>query len=124
MSYTEEDVRVEAARQYKEILSDADSLSVMERMADRSPWGPLEEDALADAEEKVSSEMKRAADLSRWAVDMGAEALVPAADEVTIRDNTGRAIMRVHFAFEPELTRESQTSVMGSVAQHLSNTLA
>lgn len=123
-SYTEEDVRAEAARQYKEILSDSGYTSVGERMDGESRWRGLDDDDWDKAANAVEDLLDKVADLSRWAVDMGAEALVPAMEEVTIRDNTGRAIMRVHFAFEPELTRESQTSVMGSVAQHLSNTLA
>lgn len=119
MSYTEEDIRVEAARQYKEILSDSGYTSVGERMDGESRWRGLDDDDWDKAANAVEDRLDKVADLSRWAVDMGANGLQPSGDGVTAKAGDVPRV-QVHFAFAPDVNEEARFKVITSVGQYLS----
>jgi len=83
--YTNDDLRREAARQYAEIVSMPDLLEVGDEMRPRpiastsgdtpetaTTWGQLSGDDFHDARNEVQELLDDVADMSRWAVDLGA----------------------------------------------------
>lgn len=116
--YTDADLRMEAARQLAALAEDPDTVGVSEQMADSivdstddgaasgTTWNQLlvapapddEYEAFDTAREKVHSLITGAADLSEWAVDLGADGLQPTAEALSL--DVG---IRVHFAFTPDM---------------------
>ncbi|MFD5566595.1 hypothetical protein [Streptomyces cadmiisoli] len=85
LPYTNDDLRREAARQYAEIVSKPDLLEVGDEMRTRpiastaggkpekaTTWTQLSGDEFHDARNEVQELLDDAADVSRWAVDLGA----------------------------------------------------
>lgn len=84
--YTDTDLRVEAARQYAEVLRAPDRLEVQDEMQgtpipSRSGdgqtvrWGQLSGDDLHDAANDVHELLDDAPDLSRWAINLSGNVL-------------------------------------------------
>lgn len=86
--YTDDDLRREAARQYAEVLRSPDLLEVGDEMQPRpiastagtnpekaTRWIELSGDDFHDARNEVQELLDDAADVSRWAVDLGANCL-------------------------------------------------
>ncbi|MBR8638681.1 hypothetical protein KEF29_03545 [Streptomyces tuirus] len=88
LTYTDADLRAEAARQYAEVLRDPDRLEVGDEMRnttipsavggdpeDGLTWGHLPYDDFHDAANDVHQLLDDAPDMSRWAVDLAASYL-------------------------------------------------
>lgn len=141
--YTTDDLRAEAARQHATLTEDADFMGVGEAMEDRyvestvtdpdariertgSTWAellPVEADdgeAYDEARRSIHKLISHAADVSAWAVNLGADGLEPEDHDVTLKADE-RPIVRAHFAFAPELSNEARTAFVegiGASAAH------
>jgi hypothetical protein len=83
--HTDADLRAEAARQYAEALRSPDRVEVGDEMqgapipsrssSEPFHWGQLSGDDFHDAGNEVHQLLDDAPDLSRWAVDLGANCL-------------------------------------------------
>ncbi|MFD5384341.1 hypothetical protein ACFWMG_05090 [Streptomyces sp. NPDC127074] len=121
--YTDDDLRAEAARQHKTLTEDPDFMGVGEQMEDSpiesttalvdAPVGPtwgeaLTEDGYDAAQRKIHDLITSAADVSDWAISLGADGLEP--DDHTIQlavgdrtDSADEPTVRMHFAFHPDM---------------------
>lgn len=124
--YTDDDLRAEAARQHAALTKDPDFVGVGEAMEDRyvestvadpnartertgSTWGELlpNRGDFGTAQNVIRSLIGRAADVSEWAVNLGADGLEPDQHQFTL--NAGpKPIIRVHFGFAPELSDDGR----------------
>lgn len=136
--YTDDDLRAEAARQHATLTEDPDFMGVGEQMEgtfidstdDNDPDGvedsgstwdeALDEDQFDEAQRKIHDLINGAVDVSAWAVNLGADGLQPEDHDVTLKADE-RPIVRVHFAFAPELSNEARTAFVegiGATAAH------
>ena len=108
--YTDNDLRTEAARQHAALADDPDFMGVGEAMEDRAItqdrvalWGDLGEDQYDAAQRKIHDLINGAADVSRWAIDLGAEELTPAEHHLIHGDEGGPVRAAFHIALDPHL---------------------
>jgi hypothetical protein len=141
--YTDTDLRTEAARQHATVTEDPDFVGVGERMqdsevaslapqhtaedidgqpndADGVTWSqllPPEADACEAydlAQNRIYDLIQGAADVSEWAVALGADQLQPSTEhEITIE--AGRPVARIHFAFEADMPEDMRTSLVEGI---------
>ncbi|MEV7793381.1 hypothetical protein AB0O68_15520 [Streptomyces sp. NPDC087512] len=136
--YTDDDLRAEAARQHAGLTEDPDFMGVGEAMEDAwvpsvettedgsaRTWKQLfvvedetgddeDDTAYAEAQEKIHALIRSAANVSTWAVSLGADNLQPSTGH-TITLNAGRPIARIHFAFEPGMPEEMRTLLVEGI---------
>lgn len=135
--YTDADLRAEAARQHAGLTEDPDYMGIGEQMGDRfvryevvdpehggqmpapgSPrWDDLDEEQFDDAQRKIHGLITGAVCLSDWAVDLGADGLVPDGHVITIGGEQTAA--RIHFAFAPGLDDGQRAAIVHAVAHHV-----
>jgi hypothetical protein len=144
--YTDEDLRAEAARQHATLLEDPDFMGVGEMMqdsevaslapqhaaedidgqpndADGATWNqllPPEADnceAYDLAQNQIYDLIQSAADVSEWAVNLGADGLEPSNEHVITIDGSGKPIARIHFAFEPGMDDDMRTALVQGIGQ-------
>ncbi|MGW1546639.1 hypothetical protein [Streptomyces sp. NPDC002346] len=128
--YTDEDLRAEAARQHATLTEDPDFMGVGEQMdsADIPSYGPeedeegridpdagawkwdelLDEDEFNAAQRKIHDLINGAADVSEWAVNLGADGLEPDGHTLQLGASDGaegndEPTVRMHFAFHPDM---------------------
>ncbi|MFI8853643.1 hypothetical protein ACIGW3_26105 [Streptomyces sp. NPDC053499] len=121
--YTDEDLRAEAARQHVALTKDPDFMGVGEQMDGRpipstivglAPesgepsemsrrWHQLDEDDFDAAQRKIHKLISSAADVSAWAVDLGADGLEPEDHTITL-DGDDTPLIRVHLAFRSDMS--------------------
>ncbi|WP_372344669.1 hypothetical protein [Streptomyces sp. KL116D] len=143
LPYTDDDLRAEAGRQHAVLAEDPDFMGVGEMMADAEvvslapqhtptdvngqpndadgvTWDGLlcpetdDCEAFGEAQRKIHDLIQGAADTSRWAVDLGADDLKPSGERVDIAED-GKALVRIHFAFHPDMPAELRASVIAAV---------
>jgi hypothetical protein len=125
--YTDEDLRAEAARQHATLTEDPDFVGVGEQMQDTEidsllppeeadgAEGPhwdelLDEDQFDEAQRKIHHLISHAADVSEWAVNLGADGLQPDGHTLQLGskeagdDDSEQPFVRMHFAFHPDAT--------------------
>jgi hypothetical protein len=131
LPYTDDDLRVEAAicllalstaPAVPDILRWLTGAYVESlRNADRSgqTWDDILDSAgLADVARKVHDLAIAAADVSRWAVQLGADGLEP--DERQFEVKAGdKVIARVHFAFDPDMADDMRTALVTGLSDAL-----
>ncbi|WP_328846150.1 hypothetical protein [Streptomyces sp. NBC_00258] len=113
-AYTTADLLAEAARQHKTATEDPDFSGIGEQMEghkipsrDDFQWDQLDEDDFDKAHRAIDDLLGKAADVSRWAVELGADGLEPEDHQFTL--NAGPTpIIRVHFGFAPGLGDEGR----------------
>lgn len=120
--YTDDDLRAEAARQIKYTLDNLDTDGLLDastyELGHGGRWEQLAEGDWRDALRRVDELVEGAADVSEWAVNLGADGLEPsAAHEITI--DAGRPIARVLFAFEPGMPEEMRTALVEGLSHAL-----
>ncbi|MFB6626472.1 hypothetical protein ACFCWD_28890 [Streptomyces sp. NPDC056374] len=139
--YTDADLRAEAARQHAALTEDPDFVGVGEQMedarvgsveakgdgsgrtwaellADEGDWdGPYEE-----AQGRIHDLINAAADVSDWAVALGADGLEPS-DGVLSLKGDDKPIVRVHFAFDPDMPDEMRESFIEGVGSEIARYL-
>lgn len=55
--------------------------------------------------------------MSEWAVDLGADGLVPSTEHQLTLDGDSKPIVRVHFAFEPGVSDGMKNALVTGLAQ-------
>lgn len=136
--YTDEDLRAEAARQHATLTEDPDFMGVGEAMEDRyvestatdpdariertgSTWAellPVEADdgeAYDEARRAIHKLISRAADLSEWAVDIGADELEPLDSALSMQTATG-PLVRILFAVRPDMPEDMRNALVEGIA--------
>jgi hypothetical protein len=139
LPYTEADLRYEAARQYAIFMDDPEFMSVGEMMEDSEVqslaasvkaggddpytyWGTLlpynhdDGNAYNKAQREIHSLITNAADLSEWAVEMGADDLRPERLPVDVKNVDGITVMRAHFAFAPHISEAKKNALVSLIA--------
>ncbi|MGW4493814.1 hypothetical protein [Streptomyces sp. NPDC004376] len=142
--YTDDDLRTEAARQHATLTEDPDFTGVGEAMEDSyvestvidedpdfqpegSTWGELlpynHDDGAAynQVQRAIHRLISRAADVSQWAVNLGADGLEPEEHSITL--GAGKPIARIHFAFEPDMPEGMRTALVEGIGQAIADHL-
>ncbi|MFF6847064.1 hypothetical protein [Streptomyces antimycoticus] len=143
--YTDADLRAEAARQHKTLTEDPDFMGVGEAMedaeveslvpehtardidgqpndADGVTWGQLlpynhdDGNAYNVAQRKIHDLINSAADVSEWAVGLGADGLKPIDGSLNIKDSHGDYRVRLHLAFAPDMDEETRKEIVDRIA--------
>lgn len=118
--YTDDDLRAEAARQHHGLTEDPDFMCIGERMEYRTipstapagegqNWDDLPPHDLEEAQRSVARLLEGAADVSDWAINLGADGLEPDEHRITLSAGE-KPIIRVHFAFAPEMSDPARTA--------------
>ncbi|MFE7899215.1 hypothetical protein ACFU3E_17130 [Streptomyces sp. NPDC057424] len=134
--YTDADLRAEAARQHATASEDPDFMGVGEQMeytfidstiVDPDPatgtepitgntWDALAPHDFEAAQRDIHRLINGAADVSEWAVNLGADGLEP--DEHQLTWSAGeQPIVRVHFAFHPRMHAEARDYLVTAVGE-------
>lgn len=132
--YTDDDLRVEAGRQHQLHIAHSNPRLLLGRMLD----GPIEStrrgddvltwdealncDEFDESKNAIADLIRGAADTSRWAIDLGADGLVPFTEHA-ITLNAGRPIARIHFAFEPEMPEEMRDHLVAGLGEAINQEL-
>lgn len=124
--YTDDDLITEAARQHQNAVEDPEFMCIGEQMensviASRADWSSeawwhsLGEDDFDAAQRAIDDLLNNAADTSEWAINLGADGLVPDAErQITI--NAGeKPIARVLLAFEPGVSEDSRNALVTGI---------
>lgn len=112
--YTNDDLRAEAARQHYSLTDDADYGCVGESMADEGIgdtseiWGALPHPDYEAAQSAIHDLIIHAADISEWAVDLGADHLEPAHHSITFGDSDEKPFVRLHIAYGPDVPQSAR----------------
>lgn len=137
--YTDEDLRAEAARQHVALTEDPDFMGIGEQMQDTeieslippeeadgaegTHWDELlDEDQFNEAQRQIHDLINGAADVSEWAINLGADGLEPSGEHlITVSADNGveRPIARIHFAFEPGMPEEMRTAFVQGIGQSI-----
>lgn len=124
--YTDDDLRAEAAREIKYTLDNIDTDGLLEssthELGDGSRWEQLAEGDWREALRRVDDLVEGAADVSEWAINLGADGLEPSDEHlITVNADNGveRPIARIHFAFEPGMPEEMRTAFVQGIGQAL-----
>lgn len=131
--YTTADLRAEAARQHANATEDPDFMGIGERMegsriestvtdpdapvttaAGGRTWDMLARDDFESAQRAVDELLTSAADVSEWAVNLGADGLEPCGSDLEVKGG-GRPIIRVHFAFDKDMPDDVRQSFVAGV---------
>ncbi|MBW5420314.1 hypothetical protein GKQ77_01845 [Streptomyces sp. BG9H] len=131
--YTDADLRAEAARQHAELTEDPDFMGIAEQMigtripstvtdpgapvtstAGGRTWDMLARPDFDAAQRTVAQLLADAADTCAWAVNLGADNLVPSTEHA-ITINASRPIARVLFAFEPGMPEDMGTALVEGI---------
>ncbi|MFE2047936.1 hypothetical protein ACFXAS_05475 [Streptomyces sp. NPDC059459] len=119
--YTDDDLRAEAARQHAVLAEDPDFMGVSEQMQGQEVtpdggvnWDDWSDETFEAAQREIHSLIQGAADVSEWAVNLGADNLQPSTEHA-ITLNAGRPIARIHFAFEPDMPEEMRTLLVEGI---------
>ncbi|MGW4043018.1 hypothetical protein [Streptomyces sp. NPDC004721] len=137
--YTDHDLRTEAARQHYIATEDPEFMCVGEQMQDteiesllppeeadgaEAPhWDELlDEDQFNEAQRKIHGLINGAADVSKWAIDLGADGLEPEDHTLTV-DGDDKPLVRLHCAFSPGLDDQARIAFMSRLARVMANAL-
>lgn len=129
--YTADDLRHEAARQHRVLVSrftaSLDAGAVLGRMldapvqstasdSDTLTWDEaLNCDQLDEPTGPISDLIRGAADVSEWAILLGADGLVPSTDHALGVTADDRPIARVLFAYAPDVPDEARTALRQAI---------
>ncbi len=130
---TDTDLRAEAARQHATLAEDPDFMGVGEMMDGRhvhyeadeaagclmpppgTPrWDELDEDTFEAAQRSIHDLINGAADVSEWAVELGADGLEPSEQQLTL--GRGEPRVRIHFAFAPDMSETDRRDFVAEIA--------
>ena len=129
--YTDDDLRAEAARQHRTATDDPDFSGISERMeghkiASRGDfqWDQLGDHDFDTAQRAIDDLLGDAADVSQWAIGLGADGLQPSDEHEITMNGDGKAIARIHFAFEPGMAEEMRTALVQGIGEAIDDALA
>ena len=139
--YTDDDLRAEAAAQHYTATTDPDFMGIGEQMEDSIvastedgdtgltwhellvPEGGGSYEAYGEAQRAIDDLLGNAADVSRWAIDLGADGLEPSDEHVISLGADDKPIARIHFAFEPGMPDEMRTALVEGIGEAIANAL-
>jgi hypothetical protein len=78
-------------------------------------WSHLPQEDFEAAQRSIDTLLTRAADVSDWAVNLGADGLEPHADTVDIPTENGEIGVRILFAFHPKMTPKMRKIIIDAV---------
>lgn len=122
-TYTDADLRAEAALQHKAATEDLSFSGVSEQMEGHKipsrggfQWDQLEDADFDKAQRSVDTLLEEAADVSRWAVDLGADDLEPDEHQFTL--SAGPVpLIRVHFGFASGLSDDGRNAFVQGLGE-------
>ncbi|OPC84153.1 hypothetical protein B4N89_27390 [Embleya scabrispora] len=123
--YTDDDLYREAARQHHKATQDPDYVGIGEQMADEkvgdtdTTWDELDEEEFDLARTGIDELLHDAADMSRWAIDAGADHLEPHERTLAYTAKDGRPLIRIHFAFADEIPEKNREGCIEAFTNHL-----
>ncbi|MEH0417881.1 hypothetical protein [Streptomyces sp. B21-083] len=136
--YTDTDLRAEAARQHATLAEDPDFMGVGEQMEDASvestddgdsslTWTELlvpqgagaSHEAFGEAQRKIHDLINGAADVSDWAVNLGADGLEPHGRAIDLGDRR----VRIHFAFAADMSDDDRADLISQLAAFVTHGL-
>lgn len=140
--YTDDDLRTEAARQHYVATLDPDFMGIGEQMDGRfinssvddpNPekgsepvtgrnWDSLNPEDFEAAQHAIDDLLSNAADVSDWAINLGADGLQPEEHSITV-DGDGKPIARIHFAFEPGMPDEMRIALVEGIGHAIASHL-
>ncbi|WP_406444460.1 hypothetical protein OHB14_36495 [Streptomyces sp. NBC_01613] len=141
--YTDEDLRTEAARQLATSMEDPDFMGIGEQMdgafidstvvdpdesgQGREPitgttWDQLAPHEFGEAQREIDDLLGKAADVSEWAINLGADGLQPDGHVVTLGADD-KPIARIHFAFEPDMPDDMRTALVEGIGEAIADAL-
>lgn len=134
--YTDEDLRAEAARQHATLTQDPDFMGVAEQMLDALVVSTCSDDdrdgitwdealncgEFNEPQRAIYNLITDAADVSEWAVNLGADGLEPYDGQLTI-DGDDKPIARIHFAFAPDMPEEMRMALVQGVGTEIARHL-
>lgn len=86
-------------------------------------WGAVVGDSSLDhPTDQIHALIEGAADVSAWAVQLGADGLEPEEHSITVSGNS-RPIARIHFAFEPGMPDDMRTALVEGIGQAIADRL-
>ena len=112
--YTDDDLRTEAAKQHKTATEDPDFSGIGEQMDGTDPWSNLGDDDFDTAMRAVDKLLSNAADVSRWAIDLGADGLEPLPEQLSAQTANG-PWFRLHFAVRPDMPDHMRRALVEGV---------
>ncbi|MFJ8791429.1 hypothetical protein [Streptomyces sp. NPDC102462] len=133
--YTDDDLRAEAASQHAALTEDPDFMGVGERMeddivasteadGDGKTWGELldpdgdDDEAWDAAQRRIHDLISGAADVSEWAVNLGADGLEPLPEQLTAQTDNG-PWFRLHFAVRPDMPDDIRRALVEGVGAEI-----
>ncbi|MGW5123234.1 hypothetical protein ACWEQ7_04065 [Streptomyces sp. NPDC004069] len=139
LPYTDDDLRAEAAAQYATLAESPEFMCVGEQMDDDivastdgqdggKTWSellPFEADggeAYNTAQRKIHALINGGADVSEWAVDLGADGLEPSPNVLNL-DGDGHPLVRLHMAFHPDMSERDRQRFGLALAHVMANAL-
>lgn len=134
LPYTTEDLRTEAGLALSALvhLPTVEEIATSLRQSyvphlhadgDHATWGDLlDENGLTEAARQISEQMIPAAPVGEWAVNLGADGLQPTGDCFSMQGD-GQPILRVHFAFTPDMPEDARQAFINGVGQLIANHL-
>ena len=127
--YTDDDLRAEAARQLAMSTEDPEFMGIAERMegskiesADDLQWDQLDDDDFDNAQPTIDELINGAADVSEWAIALGADGLEPYDGQLTL-DGDSKPFARIHFAFDPDMPEEIRMALVQGVGTEIARHL-
>lgn len=121
--YTDDDLRSEAAAQHHTASSDHDFMGIGEQMQGDDPWQSLSRDDFDAAQDAIDALLANAADVSEWAIDLGADGLEPSDEHAITVNGDGKPIARIHFAFEPGMPDRMRTALVEGIGEAIADAL-
>lgn len=126
--YTSADLHTEAARQHFELTQDPDHMGVGESMGTEAvpstnrtltweqllPYDADDGGAYSTATDAIHDLINEAANLSSWAVELGADGLKPSETAITMSGDE-QPVARIHLAFGPGISHEMQSGLIASI---------
>ncbi|MFC8986895.1 hypothetical protein [Streptomyces sp. NPDC057115] len=133
--YTDDDLRAEAARQHAGLTEDPDFVGVGEQMQDTEidsllppeeadgAEGPhwdelLDEDQFDEAQRKIHHLISHAADVSEWAINLGADGLEPLFETLSAQTDNG-PWFRLHFAVRPDMPDDMRRALVEGIGMEI-----
>jgi hypothetical protein len=138
LPYTDEDLRAEAARQHYTATTDPDFMGIGEQMdgsfidstvVDPDPergtepvtgrtWDQLPGEQFGEAQRAIDDLLGKAADVSEWAVNLGADGLEPLDAQLTL-DAGDAPLCRIHFAVRPDMPDDMRLALVEGIGAEI-----
>lgn len=132
--YTDTDLRAEATRQHADLTRDPDYMGVGEQMEGQevTPGGEINWDDYRDetfeaAQRSIHDLLTGAADVSQWAIDLGADGLEPTEHTIQLGvdpEDGDRPRIRMHFAFSPDMDDDARTQFVMALSRAIARDIA